>query len=288
MQTVTLMGVGTMGSGMAGRLLAAGFPLTLWNRTAARAKPLVDAGATLASSPREAASGADIIISMLADDEASRGVWLGESGALAGARPGTVLIESSTVTTTWIDELAAAAARAACDLLDAPVTGSRSHAAGGQLLFLAGGDGAVLDRARPVLAAMGRETIHLGPIGSGARLKLINNFMCGVQTASLAEALALVEASGLDRTQALAVLSNGAPGSPLVKAVSGRMAAREYIPPHFALALLKKDLVYASREGSIHGVPLETAEAAQRVLQRAIDAGDGDRDMAAVIEHLRR
>jgi len=288
MQTVTLMGVGTMGGGMAGRLLAAGFPLTVWNRHAERASPLVAAGAALASSPREAAARADVVISMLADDDASRGVWLGETGALAGARPGAVLIESSTVTTAWIDELAAAAARSRCDFLDAPVTGSKSHAAGGELLFLAGGDRAVLDRVRPVLAAMGRETIHLGPIGSGARLKLINNFMCGVQAASLAEALALVETSGLDRAQAIAVLTNGAPGSPLVKAVTARMAAREYTPPNFALALMKKDLVYAQREAASQRVPLETAAAAERVFQRAIDAGNGDRDMAAVVEHLRR
>jgi 3-hydroxyisobutyrate dehydrogenase len=224
---------------------------------------------------------------MLADDDASRSVWLGPSGALAGARPGAVLIESSTVTPAWIDELAAAAARAQCDLLDAPVTGSKSHAASGELLFLAGGDAAVLDRARPVLAAMGRETMHLGPIGSGARLKLINNFVCGVQAASLAEAVALVEACGLDRAQALAVLTNGAPGSPLVKAVAPRMAARDYTV-NFALALMKKDLAYAQREAARHQMALATAAAAERIFQEAIDAGHGSRDMAAVVEPLRR
>ena len=287
MHNVTLMGTGTMGSGMASRLLAAGFPLTVWNRHAARAQPLADAGATLASSPRDAAAGADVVISMLADDEASRSVWLGESGALAAARPETVLIESSTVTPAWIDELAAAATRASCDLIDAPVTGSKRHAAAGELLFLVGGDRAVLDRVQPVLATMGRETIHVGPIASGARLKLINNFVCGVQAASLAEAVALVEASGLDRAQALAVLMNGAPGSPLVKAVAPRMTARDYTV-NFALALMKKDLAYAQREAARHRIALSTAAAAERVFQQAIDAGHGDRDMAAVVEPLRR
>jgi 3-hydroxyisobutyrate dehydrogenase len=276
-----------MGSGMASRLLAAGFPLTVWNRHAARATPLAAAGATLGSSPHDAAAGADVIISMLADDDASRSVWLGPSGALTGARPGAVLIESSTVTPAWIDELAAAAARAQCDLLDAPVTGSKSHAASGELLFLAGGDAAVLDRVRPVLAAMGRETMHVGPIGSGARLKLINNFVCGVQAASLAEAVALVEACGLDRAQALAVLTNGAPGSPLFKAMAPRMIGRDYTV-NFALALMKKDLAYAQREAARHQMALATAAAAERIFQEAIDAGHGGRDMAAVVEPLRR
>ncbi len=286
MQTVTLMGVGTMGSGMASRLLAAGFPLTVWNRSAARARPLADAGARVAASPREAAAGADVIISMLADDEASRHAWMGEQGALAGAARGAVLIESSTMSPAWIDELGTAAATRGCGLLDAPVTGSKTHAASGELLFLVGGDHALVERARPVLMAMGRDVIHLGPAGSGARLKLINNFMCGVQAASLAEALALIERSGLDRDQALAVLTAGAPGSPLVKTLVARMTARDY-SVHFALALMKKDLTYAQHEAARQGQPLETAAAAQRVFQRAVDAGCGGLDMAAVVEPLR-
>jgi len=128
-----------MGSGMAGRLLSANFPLSIYNRSREKAKPLADAGAYLAGSPREAAARAEIVISMVADDVASRGVWLGESGALLDAAPSTVLIESSTLTVGWIKELAAAAAQRGCELLDAPVTGSKPHAESGQLLFLVGG-----------------------------------------------------------------------------------------------------------------------------------------------------
>src|SRR5437879_5900806 len=136
---VALLGLGIMGSGMAGRLLGTDFPLSIYNRSREKTKPFADAGAYLASSPREAAARAGIVISMVADDVASRRVWLGEDGALAGALPGTVLIESSTLTLGWIKELASTAAQRGCDLLDAPVTGSKPHAESGELLFLVGG-----------------------------------------------------------------------------------------------------------------------------------------------------
>ena len=192
-----------MGAGMAGRLLSANFPLAVYNRNREKAKPFADAGAFLASSPREAAAQSEIVISMVADDVASRSVWLGENGALAGASSGAVLIESSTLSVSWIRELAVAAAQRGCELLDAPVTGTKPHAAAGELLFLVGGSEKALATARPVLAVLGRDVVHLGPNGSGALLKLINNFLCGVQAASLAEATSLIEAGGLDREKAL-------------------------------------------------------------------------------------
>src|SRR5512141_169179 len=143
-------GLGIMGSGMARRLLANGFALTVFNRNAEKAKPLAVEGAHVAASPREAASRAEVIVSMLADDPASRGLWLGENGALAGAAPGTVCIECSTVTVGWI------------------------QAASGELNFLVGGSAATLEKARPILAAMSKSITPLGPVGSGALLKLIN------------------------------------------------------------------------------------------------------------------
>jgi len=130
---------------------------------------------------------------MVADDNASRSMWLGELGALVGAARGTLLIESSTLAVGWVKELAAAAEARGCELLDAPVTGSKIHAPSGELSFLVGGSAAALEKARPVLAVMSRAIHHLGPTGSGALLKLINNFLCGVQAASLAEALAVIE-----------------------------------------------------------------------------------------------
>lgn len=270
---------------MAGRLLVAGFPVAVWNRSASRAEPLREQGAKVATTPREAAAGADVIISMLADDNAARAVWLGADGALAGAKPGAILIESSTVSVSWIAHLAEAGQAHGCSTLDAPVTGSRIQAASGELLFLAGGDRATLDRVRPVLAAMSRDVLHLGPLGSGARLKLVNNFICGVQAAALAEGLALVEKSGLDLDAALPVLQNGAPGSPLVKAVGTRMATRDYTV-FFKLGLMRKDLDYAIAEAALQGLDLTTAQNARELFDRALHQW-GDADFSAVIEPLR-
>jgi 3-hydroxyisobutyrate dehydrogenase len=271
---------------MARRLLGAGFPLTLWNRTPDRVSPLEQEGAVRAATPRDAAAGADVVLSMVADDDASRQVWMGAAGALEATRSGTLLIESSTVSPGWIEELAALAARQGCDFLEAPVTGSRTHAAEGQLLFLAGGAADALERARSLLAVLGRGVVHLGPVGSGARMKLINNFVCGVQAAALGEAIALIERSGLDLDSALSILLNGAPGSPLVNAVAPRMVSRDYTVS-FMLALMRKDLTYAMAEGESRGVPLGTAAAARQLFDAALQAGLGQQDFSAVIEPVR-
>ena len=286
-QRVAILGLGTMGSGMAKNLLTAGFAVTAYNRTQAKAEPLAGAGARVAASPEEAARDADVILSMLSDENASRGAWSGEQGALASARHGTVLIESSTVTPNWIGELAGMASARGLSLLDAPVTGSRMQAEGGQLIFLVGGDGAALDRVRPVLEAMSKEIVFLGPSGSGARMKLINNFLAGVQVASLAEAIAWIEGSGLDRDLALKVLKNGAPGSPLVGAISARMIEANY-DVNFLLSLMDKDLRYAAADALTLGVDLRTSQSAEARFDEAIRAGLGDKDMSAVVEPLRR
>ena len=284
---IAFLGLGIMGGGMARNLLAKGFPLTVFNRNADKAKTFAAEGAQIAASPREAAAQSDVVISMVADDNASRALWLGENGALAVAKPGTTCIECSTVTVNWVRELAAAAGQKQCALLDAPVTGSKIQAAAGELNFLVGGDSAALEKARPVLAAMSKGIVHLGPTGSGALVKLVNNFVCGVQVASLAEALAMIERSGLDRAKSLEVLANGAPGSPLFKAVSVRMTAPDFTP-NFLLALMAKDLGYAIAEGEKCSVKLSTAAAALTQFQRAIAAGHAQKDMSAVVEPLRK
>ena len=283
---VALYGLGLMGSGMARRLLGAGFPLAVYNRRAAKADALRQDGAEVAASPREAANGAAIAISMVADDSASRSTWLGERGALAALPPGAVLIESSTLTVDWVRELAAAASARECELIDAPVTGSKAHARSGELNFLVGGSSAALERVRSVLAVMGKNIVHVGPTGSGAMLKLVNNFMCAVQAVSTGEALALIEKSGLDRDTCIEVLSAGAPGSALVKTMFARMTSGDYAP-NFRLALMAKDVAYAMQEGEDHGVPLTTAATALAAFQRALAAGDADKDFSAVVEPIR-
>jgi 3-hydroxyisobutyrate dehydrogenase len=283
---IGFLGLGVMGSRMAARLLAAGYPLSVYNRTAEKAQPLVEGGAMLAKSPAEAAAGAEIVFSILADDRSCREVWLGRDGALAGARPGTILVESSTVSVEWIRTLDSSARARGCELLDAPVTGSKPQAAAGELRFLAGGSEVTLTRISPVLKAMGRVIAYMGPLGSGVRMKLINNFMCGVQAACLAEVLSLIERSNLDVRSALAIVTGGAPGSPIVKTLSGRMLAPED-QPHFLLKLMAKDLRFAIEEAKHYSLHLTTGEAALEVFGRAIESGFGEHDIAAVVEPFR-
>ncbi len=281
-----MLGVGTMGLGMAKNLLKAGFEVAAWNRTRARAEPLAVAGARLAETPAEAARGASVVVAMVANDKASREAWLGDAGALAAMEPGAVAIECSTLTPAWVAELGEAATARQVRLLDAPVTGSRPQAEAGQLTFLVGGEAATLEEARPVLAGMGQNVVHAGPLGSGARLKLINNFLCGVQAASLAEAMVWIERSGLHREQVLEFLKKAAPGSPLIGGLSARMVQATY-EVNFLLPLMEKDLQYAQADAATVGVELRTAAAAQARFEDAVASGHTGKDMAAVVEPVR-
>jgi len=272
---------------MSRRLLAAGFPVTVYNRRVDRAAPLVAAGATGATSPRAAVAGAELVFAMVADDAASRAVWLGADGALAGVVPGAVLVECSTLTVGWVRELGTAAAAAGCPLVDAPVTGSKAAAAGGELNFLVGGTAADLARIRPALDAMGRSVTHLGPAGSGALVKLVNNFLAGVHVAAFAEALTWLERSGVERDPAVKLLLEGAAASPVTKVVAARMLAGDFTP-NFLLRLMTKDLGYAAAEAAGQGVDLAAAAPALARFRAAIAAGQGEQDMAAVVEAVRR
>jgi 3-hydroxyisobutyrate dehydrogenase len=283
---IAFFGLGLMGTGMVRRLLGAKYPVVVFNRSREKAEALLRDGARVAHSPREAASQADTLISMVADDAASRAIWLGDDGALAGAAQGALCIESSTLSVGWVKELAAAAEAQGCELLDAPVTGSKNHASAGELNFLAGGSATLLERAKPALSVMGKSITRVGPTGSGALLKLINNFMCGVQAVSLAEALSLIERSELDRAKAMEIIGNGTPGSPLVKTLLPRMAARDY-RPNFVLPLMAKDLSYSLSEAERRGAALPMAAAALDIFQWAISNGHADEDFSAVIETFR-
>ena len=283
---VGFLGLGIMGSGMARRLIANGFPVAVYNRNPEKTKVFAQAGARVASSPREAATGADVVMCMVADDAASRAMWLGDNGALSAAKPGTVCLDSSTITVGWARELAAAVEARQCEFLDTPVTGSKAQAASGELNFLVGGSAPTLEKVRPVLAVMSKSITPIGPVGSGAMIKLINNFVCGVEIIAIAEAIAMIERSGLDRARALEVLTNGAPGSPLVKSVSARMTTADYTP-NFLLRLMAKDLNYSLQEANKLSLQLTTAAAALGTFQKAIAAGHGEKDIAAAVEVLR-
>ncbi len=285
-QSVALLGLGTMGHGMAINLLKGGFPLTVWNRTAAKAEPLAAMGAALAKTPALAAGSADVVLAMLSDDEASQSAWLGNDGALGAMGAGAIAVESSTLSPRWIAELATAAAKRGLRMVEAPVTGSRAQAAQGQLTFLAGGDHEALAAVTPVLRCMSKEIVHLGPMGSGAQLKLINNFLCAVQVTSFAEALRWIESAGLQRDVALDFLKRGAPGSGIFSAMSERMTRGTY-EVNFLLRLMEKDIRYAQAAAAELGINLSTSSPTQKLFRTALEQGFGEKDMSAVVEVVR-
>lgn len=285
-QSVAILGLGIMGGGMARQLLGAGWELTVWNRNPDKATALVASGARLAATPADAARGADVVVAMVSDDVASRAVWTGADGALAAMGPGAIAIECSTLTVDWVRELGALAESQGVRLIDAPVTGSKDQAASGTLRFIVGGSAETLEAARPVLDVMGGQVEHLGPVGSGTVFKLVNNFLCGVQVATMAEAVAMVEANGLDPARSLGLLTEGAPGSPLLKVVAKRMSERTYAP-NFFVSLMAKDLAYAQAAFAAVGIDLATAAAARARFQDAAAQGLADKDITAIVEPLR-
>jgi 3-hydroxyisobutyrate dehydrogenase len=285
MKRIAFLGLGIMGAAMARRMLDGGFDLTVWNRNASRAEAL-KSRARIAATPADAARGADAVVAMLADDDASRAVWLGESGALPAMERGALAIDSSTLTVGWMRELGAQAAARGVSFLDAPVTGSKPQAEQGTLNFLVGGEATAVERAAPLFAAMGRGHVHVGPASSGALLKLINNFLCGVQLASLGEAIAMAQRSGLDVRRTADILAAGSPGSPIVKMVVERMVSRDYTP-NFLVPLMVKDLTYAIETFAAQGIELADAHAARARFRDAAAAGYAAKDIAAVVEPLR-
>jgi 3-hydroxyisobutyrate dehydrogenase len=283
MQRVAILGLGIMGGGMAANWLAKGFEVSVWNRTPAKAQALAGKGAKIAATPREAATGADFIFAMLADDDASRSVWLGAEGALAGAKSGAIGVESSTLTPDWVRELAGHAQAKGCGFLDAPVGGSRPAAASGELRFFVGGEPQTYEAARPALAAVGAKMDLLGPVGAGATWKLINNQLAAGQIAALAEALEVAKKAGFKNEQISELILGGAPASPIVKLKLPRMLARDFEPTDFALNLMLKDARYATALAQSLGAPADMIASAAKAFARADAKGLGDKDIAAVV-----
>jgi 3-hydroxyisobutyrate dehydrogenase len=284
MQKVALIGLGVMGSGMAANWLKKGFGLSIYNRTRGKADAFAKDGARVAASPREAAEGADVIVAMVADDAASRGVWLGADGALAGAKKGAVAVEMSTLTPDWVKELAAAAKAKGIGFLDAPVGGSKAAAAGGQLVLFVGGDKAALDQARPALEAVSGKINLLGPAGTGATWKLINNLLVAVHVAALAEALALAKKTGFDPNVAAELIKASASASPAVATKLPRMVESRYGETDFALKHMLKDTRYALALARQHGIDLSLVAPTTRLLEKAAAMDKGDLDFAVVAE----
>ena len=288
MTAVGVLGIGRMGGSMAHALAAAGFEVVCWNRTPAAAEALAEElGGRAVGRPADVAAAADVCVSMLADGPAVQAVFRGSDGLLAGARPGNVFVDSSTVHPATIRSFEAAARSAGAGLLDAPVSGSVALARSGTLTIMAGGEAADLERARPVLDALARTVFHMGPLGSGAAMKLAVNAVIFGLNEALAEGLVLAEATGIDRGLAYDVLAAGAAGAPFVGYKRAAFLEPAGTPAAFALDLAAKDLrLIADLAGEV-GVPMPQSATNLAVIAAASDGGRGDRDFSTVADHLR-
>jgi 3-hydroxyisobutyrate dehydrogenase len=282
MSRITFLGLGAMGRRMAARLLAAGHPVTVWNRTPGPAAELHALGAQVAASPRAAAAEAEFVIAMVYDDEASRQVWLDpQHGAAAGTPPGAIAIESSTLTPGWVRELGAALATNGVSLLDAPVAGTRPQAEAGQLIYMVGGDAHAVDAGTPVLRAMGAAVHAVGGPGCGAWLKLAVNALLGAQTVAMAEQLAMLKRAGLDLPVALAAL-RGMPVTSASAAGAAALMLAGNFAPQAPVALIFKDLDCALRAAQGLGLDLALTNAVAQRFRAAEQRGLGAENLVAV------
>ena len=288
MTAVGMLGTGRMGSAMAHALAAAGFEVVCWNRTAAPAERLAEeVGGRAVDRPADVAAVADICVSMLADGPAVEAVFNGPGGLLSGARPGNVFVDSSTVPPATIRSFEAAARSAGAGLLDTPVSGSVALAQSGSLTIMAGGDEADFERARPVLDALARTVFHMGPLGSGAAMKLAVNAVIFGLNEALAEALVLAEASGIDRQLAYDVLAASAAGAPLVGYKRAAFLDPASTPVAFSLDLAAKDLGLIAQFADEVGTSMPQVAVNRAVIAAASTRGRGDRDFSTVADHLR-
>jgi len=282
MQTIGFIGLGLMGKPMAHNLLRAGYPLVVWNRTQSKADDLVRAGAKLAADPRDVAAQSDVLVTIVSDPPALDDVLFGaNTGALAALRKGALLIDSSTVSPDTARRVAAACAERGVDFLDAPVTGGTWGAEKGELVFMVGGEPAVLDRAKPVLEAMGKKFFLLGPNGAGQTVKLGMNLLLALEVDAWAESLALVTNSGVPAERLVEVMQSSMGHARLLDVKTPLMLKNEY-PASFPLRLMHKDLRLALELAHQHGVKLPAAEAAYATYTKVKDAAKDDPDFASV------
>ncbi|HEV8142038.1 MAG TPA: NAD(P)-dependent oxidoreductase [Methylomirabilota bacterium] len=285
MADLAFVGLGAMGSRLAKRLLDAGYTVTGYNRTAEKARALVDSGMKLATTPREAAAAADVVFTMVTDNDALRAVSYGADGVLAGLRGGATLVEMSTVGPDVTRELGEAIAARGAIMLDAPVSGSTVSVEQGVASIQVGGDAAALERVRPYLAVMGPNGItHVGPLGIAKAMKVATNLGVAVQILAFCEAVALAEKSGITREAAVEALMRSVIASPLVKYrgpfVLGKMA--EHVS--FPVPMIQKDLQLALDQARAVGVPLPLTALTQEWMTKARAMGLGDYDFAVVFD----
>jgi 2-hydroxy-3-oxopropionate reductase len=278
---IGFIGLGLMGRPMGLNLLKAGFSLTVWNRTRARTEPLAAAGAAVGASPREVAERSDVVITIVSDPPALEGVLWGAEGVLGGLKRGGLLIDSSTVSPALARRVAADCGQRGIEFLDAPVTGGTWGAEKGELVFMVGGKSATLERARPVLEAMGKRYFHLGENGAGQTVKLAMNLILALEVQALCEALALVTASGVPGQKLVEVMQASMARAPVLDVKAPLVLERKYAPS-FPLRLMHKDMGLALELGNQTGVALPAAAAAREVYNFVLGAAKEDLDYAAI------
>jgi len=277
------IGMGIMGSAMAGRLVEAGFRVTIWNRSAGKCEALVAKGAKVADTPKAVIDRCDITFACTSDPASARAVVFGESGVLAGMRGGKKFVDMSTVDEETAKEIGVAVTAKGAQFLEAPVSGSKGPALQGQLVILAAGDKPLCDEAKPYFDVMGKRTFFLGEVGNGARMKLVVNMMMGINIAALSEGLAVGTQSGLQGTDILEVLKEGALNCPMISLKGPAMLEQRY-DTAFPLKHQQKDVNLALSLGNQLGQPMPVAAAANETLKAAKAAGYGDDDMCKVYE----
>lgn len=287
MQKITLIGLGIMGTGIAHNLLEAGFDLTVYNRTRAKAEPLAEYGAHIADSIGESVAQAEVIITIVSDDNASRAVWLSDEGILAHVPTNAICIESSTLSLEWLHELAQRVTAQGLEFLDSPVGGSKEAAQAGKLALLVGGEATTIEKVRPIFEAFGASINHMGAVGSGLAMKLVINHLVGLEMLMLAEGLALAEKLGVDTERYLAIVGNGPLGSPFMRAKIDMLKDGSYTDPHFMLQWIRKDFSNILRAADAVHAPMPLAGTAHEVYQMAQAHGLGEYDFAGIIEQLR-
>ncbi len=285
--SVGLIGLGLMGRPMGANLLKAGYPLTVWNRTPARAAELVKQGAKLAASAREAAAASDVLFTIVSDPPALEEVLWGPHGAMEGLRRGTVYVDSSTVSPALARRIAAASGERGARFLDAPVTGGTWGAEKGELVFMVGGNAATLKEVEPILGAMGKRWFHLGPNGAGQTIKLAMNMILALQVQALAEALALVTSAGIAGEKLVEVMQSSMARSGVLDVKAPMLLKGDYTPS-FPLRLMHKDLGLALDLANQMGTPLPATAAVRETCSAVKGAAKEDVDYAAVMRFWKK
>jgi 3-hydroxyisobutyrate dehydrogenase len=283
---VGFVGLGTMGGAMAANVARAGFAIIAWNRTPGRALELAELGVRFAASPAEVAAASDLIVTVVSDTPDVEAVLFGEQGVGTGAARGAVVIDMSTISPSATRDFAARLAALGVGMLDAPVSGGSEGAKKGTLSIFVGGDAGELERARPVLAAMGTTITHVGPIGAGQAVKAVNQVILAGTYLGVAEGIVLAMKAGLDVEQVVAALSGGAAQSWVLANRSGRMLANDY-PLGFKVSLHRKDLGIALELARETGTALPISALCEQIEAGLIENGHADDDMSAVARKIR-